>query len=114
MPAGSNSQAFVAYAGSESLAADCGQPAVLRQASGKPVIRLGEKMVNDITILRGPGRRPDFLDPEGDPLPSDRCTHCPGSHTGARPCLATATAKTRAWLLIEHPGPWPGPLEAPP
>jgi hypothetical protein len=34
------------------------------------------------------------------------CTHCSGSHTGRRPCLATATTKTRAWLLIEHPGPW--------
>jgi hypothetical protein len=35
------------------------------------------------------------------------CGHCPGSHTGERPCLATATTKARAWLLIEHPGPWP-------
>ncbi|MFB4295820.1 sucrase ferredoxin [Actinomadura sp. NTSP31] len=35
------------------------------------------------------------------------CGHCPGSHTGKLPCLASATAKARAWLLIEHPGPWP-------
>ncbi|MGI5327752.1 sucrase ferredoxin [Actinomadura nitritigenes] len=35
------------------------------------------------------------------------CGHCPGSHTGERPCLASATAKARSWLLIEHPGPWP-------
>ncbi|MER7545172.1 sucrase ferredoxin [Spirillospora sp. NPDC127506] len=35
------------------------------------------------------------------------CGHCPGSHTGERPCLASATAKARAWLLVEHPGPWP-------
>jgi hypothetical protein len=34
------------------------------------------------------------------------CTHCPGSHTGELPCLASATAKARCWLLIEHPGPW--------
>jgi hypothetical protein len=44
-------------------------------------------------------------------LPSDRCTHCTGSHTGARPCLASATEKARAWLLIEHPGPWADRLE---
>jgi hypothetical protein len=42
---------------------------------------------------------------------SDRCAHCPGSHTGARPCLASATERTRAWLLIEHPGPWATRLE---
>ncbi|QXJ20522.1 sucrase ferredoxin [Actinomadura graeca] len=39
------------------------------------------------------------------------CGHCPGSHTGERPCLASATAKAGAWLLIEHPGPWPGRVE---
>ncbi|TDC56087.1 sucrase ferredoxin [Actinomadura sp. KC345] len=39
------------------------------------------------------------------------CGHCPGSHTGERPCLASATAKARAWLLIEHPGPWPERVE---
>ena len=47
----------------------------------------------------------------GGSLRSDHCTHCPGSHTGARPCLASATDKTRAWLLIEHPGPWAGKLD---
>ena len=36
----------------------------------------------------------------------DRCTHCAGCHTGRRPCLASATVGSRAWLLIEHPGPW--------
>lgn len=46
------------------------------------------------------------------------CAHCPGSHTGELPCLASATAKARAWLLIEHPGPWAediddSPLPAP-
>lgn len=35
------------------------------------------------------------------------CGHCPGSHTGERPCLASATVKARSWLLVEHPGPWP-------
>jgi hypothetical protein len=42
---------------------------------------------------------------------ADHCTHCPGSHTGARPCLASAAERTRAWLLIEHPGPWAERLE---
>ncbi|MFB4309000.1 sucrase ferredoxin [Actinomadura sp. GTD37] len=35
------------------------------------------------------------------------CGHCPGSHTGERACLASATVKARSWLLVEHPGPWP-------
>lgn len=39
-------------------------------------------------------------------MPDNRCTHCTGCHTGQRPCLASATAGTRAWLLVEHPGPW--------
>ncbi|GAA3923708.1 hypothetical protein GCM10023085_01180 [Actinomadura viridis] len=39
------------------------------------------------------------------------CDHCPGSHSGERPCLASATAKARSWLLIEHPGPWPVRIE---
>jgi hypothetical protein len=39
-------------------------------------------------------------------LRENRCTHCAGSHTGRRPCLASATTKSRTWLLIEHPGPW--------
>ncbi len=52
-------------------------------------------------------------------MPDSRCTHCAGSHTGRLPCFATATQKSRAWLLVEHPGPWgqhvdqgvrPGPL----
>jgi hypothetical protein len=42
---------------------------------------------------------------------SDRCTHCQDSHIGARPCLASATERTQAWLLIEHPGPWAARLE---
>ncbi|GLY81427.1 sucrase ferredoxin [Actinoallomurus iriomotensis] len=36
----------------------------------------------------------------------NRCTHCAGCHIGRRPCLASATVGSRAWLLIEHPGPW--------
>jgi hypothetical protein len=39
------------------------------------------------------------------------CEHCPGSHSGEQSCLATATAKARTWLLIEHPGPWPERVE---
>jgi hypothetical protein len=44
------------------------------------------------------------------------CEHCPGSHTGALPCLASAAVGARAWLVIEHPGPWPediGKLDLP-
>ena len=67
------------------------------KAAGKPVVR-AENMVNDVGI-------------EGDPLPSDRCTHCPGSHTAACPRLASATVKARAWLLVEHPGPWADRIE---
>jgi hypothetical protein len=44
-------------------------------------------------------------------LADNRCTHCPGSHTGQRPCLATATVKSRAWLLIEHPGAWAAQID---
>ncbi|WP_019631508.1 sucrase ferredoxin [Actinomadura atramentaria] len=39
------------------------------------------------------------------------CDHCPGSHSGERPCLASATTGARAWLLVEHPGPWPERVE---
>ncbi|MFB4314598.1 sucrase ferredoxin [Actinomadura sp. 21ATH] len=39
------------------------------------------------------------------------CEHCPGSHAGERPCLASATVKAHSWLLIEHPGPWPERVE---
>ncbi|GAA0941968.1 sucrase ferredoxin [Actinocorallia libanotica] len=39
------------------------------------------------------------------------CDHCPGSHTGERPCLASATVKPRSWLLLEHPGPWAPKIE---
>lgn len=39
------------------------------------------------------------------------CDHCPGSHSGERPCLASATEKARSWLLVEHPGPWPERVE---
>jgi Sucrase/ferredoxin-like len=47
----------------------------------------------------------------GKPARADRCAHCPGSHTGDLPCLATATTKARGWLLIEHPGPWAERIE---
>lgn len=39
------------------------------------------------------------------------CTHCPGTHTGERPCLASATTKARSWMLLEHPGPWAEKIE---
>jgi Sucrase/ferredoxin-like len=44
-------------------------------------------------------------------LAPEHCTHCPGSHTGQLPCLASASTTARAWLLIEHPGPWGSPIE---
>jgi hypothetical protein len=39
------------------------------------------------------------------------CEHCPGSHTGELPCLATATSEAGGWLMVEHPGPWPEEIE---
>jgi hypothetical protein len=45
-------------------------------------------------------------------VPDNRCTHCVGSHTGQRPCLASATAGTSGWLLVEHPGPWGEKIDA--
>lgn len=44
-------------------------------------------------------------------VPPSRCGHCAADHTGELPCWATATTKARAWLLIEHPGPWPERIE---
>ena len=35
------------------------------------------------------------------------CEHGPASHEGTEPSLASAPEASRAWLLIEHPGPWP-------
>jgi hypothetical protein len=35
------------------------------------------------------------------------CQHGLGCHDGAEPSTATAPESSRAWLLIEHNGPWP-------
>jgi len=35
------------------------------------------------------------------------CEHGVASHDGTEPSLASAPEASRAWLLIEHPGPWP-------
>jgi hypothetical protein len=35
------------------------------------------------------------------------CEHGAGSHDGTEPSMASAPEASRAWLLIEHPGPWP-------
>jgi len=35
------------------------------------------------------------------------CEHGAESHDGTEPSLASAPEASRAWLLIEHPGPWP-------
>lgn len=48
------------------------------------------------------------------------CEHGAGGHDGTEPSMASAPPASRAWLLIEHPGPWPereldavpGPLRA--
>lgn len=35
------------------------------------------------------------------------CEHGPATHDGTIPSSATAPGDSRAWLLIQHPGPWP-------
>ena len=35
------------------------------------------------------------------------CEHGAASHDGTESSAASAPEKSRAWLLIEHPGPWP-------
>jgi hypothetical protein len=41
------------------------------------------------------------------------CEHGVASHDGTEPSMASAPEASRAWLLIEHPGPWPHePAEA--
>jgi hypothetical protein len=35
-----------------------------------------------------------------------RCEHDAGSHVGEVPAHASAPVASRAWLLVEHPGPW--------
>jgi hypothetical protein len=41
------------------------------------------------------------------------CEHGTASHDGTEPSAASAPEASRAWLLIEHPGPWPHePAEA--
>jgi hypothetical protein len=35
------------------------------------------------------------------------CEHGAGCHTGLEPSAASAPEASRAWLMIEHPGPWP-------
>jgi hypothetical protein len=35
------------------------------------------------------------------------CEHGTECHDGTEPSLASAPEASRAWLLIEHPGPWP-------
>jgi hypothetical protein len=37
----------------------------------------------------------------------DVCEHGADCHTGLEPSMASAPEASRAWLLIEHPGPWP-------
>jgi hypothetical protein len=36
-----------------------------------------------------------------------QCEHGADSHGAAAPSMASAPEESRAWLLIEHPGPWP-------
>src|SRR5260370_5467557 len=35
------------------------------------------------------------------------CEHGAESHDGTEPSIASAPEASRAWLLVEHPGPWP-------
>jgi hypothetical protein len=35
------------------------------------------------------------------------CEHGAESHNGTAPAMASAPEASRAWLLVEHPGPWP-------
>ncbi len=35
------------------------------------------------------------------------CEHGVASHDGTLPSAASAPEESRAWLLVEHPGPWP-------
>lgn len=43
----------------------------------------------------------------------DSCEHGAACHDGTEPSMASAPEASRAWLLIEHPGPWPRePTEA--
>jgi hypothetical protein len=42
------------------------------------------------------------------------CEHGAEGHDGTEPSLASAPEKSRAWLLVEHPGPWAAePAETP-
>jgi hypothetical protein len=38
---------------------------------------------------------------------ADMCEHGAASHDGTSSSAASAPEASRAWLLIEHPGPWP-------
>lgn len=38
---------------------------------------------------------------------ADICEHGAASHDGTEPSAASAPEASRAWLLVEHPGPWP-------
>ena len=38
---------------------------------------------------------------------ADACEHGVECHDGSEPSTASAPEASRAWLLIEHPGPWP-------
>jgi hypothetical protein len=40
-------------------------------------------------------------------LATGTCAHGAACHDGTESSAASAPANTRAWLLIEHPGPWP-------
>jgi hypothetical protein len=46
-------------------------------------------------------------------IASDACEHGAACHEGGALSMASAPEASRAWLLIEHPGPWPAePTEA--
>jgi hypothetical protein len=47
------------------------------------------------------------MNTEVDRVTADTCEHGAACHDGTEPSAASAPEASRAWLLIEHPGPWP-------
>ncbi len=51
---------------------------------------------------------------DGNTVAVGLCAHAAGTHEGAIDSRGTAPGDARAWLLIEHPGPWAAkPLDTP-
>jgi hypothetical protein len=48
-----------------------------------------------------------FISTEADRVTAEICEHGAACHDGTESSAASAPEASRAWLLIEHPGPWP-------